>query len=198
MSNRDLTAGVLAELTAPDVRIAFFVEIEYDSGGSPAFLRLWTGFNEIVWDSKTWTGAGDILRLNPLDETIDVRAVRYQIILSGVKSSLIAIALSGRRQNRPVRVYLGFFETDDSLIVDPYLFFQGRLDSMSIDEAGDTATITVDAESHLIDLQRLRLRRFTHEDQQIDFPGDLGFFRVNTLGDWNGQWGTAWPRDSTR
>jgi hypothetical protein len=43
----------------------------------------------------------------------------------------------------------------------------------------------------MIDLQRPRERRYTHEDQQIDHPGDMGFEYVSQLQELNLAWGKA-------
>lgn len=62
---------------------------------------------------------------------------------------------------------------DDAVVIaDPFLAFEGRLDVPDIIDDGETCTVTVSYESRLIDLERPRERRITHEDQQIDYPGD--------------------------
>lgn len=71
----------------------------------------------------------------------------------------------------------------NGIVADPYLAFVGRLDVPVIDDAGASCVISMQYESRLIDLQRTRERRWTHEDQQIDFPGDLGFEYVTSLPD---------------
>ena len=72
---------------------------------------------------------------------------------------------------------------ENGIVADPYLAFVGRLDVPVIDDAGQSCVISMQYESRLIDLQRTRERRWTHEDQQIDFPGDLGFEYVTSLPD---------------
>ena len=41
----------------------------------------------------------------------------------------------------------------------------------------------------LIDLNRSRVRRYTNEDQQIDYPTDVGFEYVQSLQDFEIKWG---------
>jgi len=52
--------------------------------------------------------------------------------------------------------------------------FKGRMDTMNI-ALGKTATITLTAESRLIDWSRPRIRRYTNADQQERFSADKGF-----------------------
>jgi hypothetical protein len=63
------------------------------------------------------------------------------------------------------------------------------MDVMTIEDAGATANINVTAESRLIDLDRSRARRFTSEDQKIDYPDDKGLEMVASLQDTVIIWG---------
>ena len=75
-------------------------------------------------------------------------------------------------------------------MADPYAIFQGQMDLMTISDGGDTATIKLTAESRLIDLDRSRERRFTSEDQKIEFPDDKGLEYVDDLQDKEIVWGS--------
>jgi hypothetical protein len=98
-------------------------------------------------------------------------------------------ALGECRLNAPVKLWLGVLNEADAVIVDPYESFGGRMDVPSIEEGGETSTIKLRVENRLVDFNRARERRFTHEDQQIDYPGDLGFEYVAGYQEWNGVWG---------
>ena len=77
----------------------------------------------------------------------------------------------------------------ESLIADPFLCFAGRLDVPDMVIGGERMTIAVAYESRLIDLDRARERRYTSEDQKIDYPDDLGFDFVPALQDMQIVWG---------
>ena len=83
----------------------------------------------------------------------------------------------------------GAIDSSGALVVDPYTTFQGRLDVPEIVDGGDDCTIQISYESRLIDLERARERRYTHEDQQIDSPGDKGFEFVTLIQDQTVVWG---------
>jgi len=176
---RDLTSGMQTEVQAPVMRPVFFFEAEFASG----FLRLWSGLGTIPWNGQTWTGAGNAIGISEIAETADIRAAGVTASLSGNVSSLIAAALAEARYGKPGKVWLGAMDASGAIIADPYLVFSGRLDVPVIDDAGESCIISMQYESRLIDLQRTRERRWTHEDQQIDFPGDLGFEYVTSLPD---------------
>lgn len=185
MAARGLTAGVAAAIAAGTVRPALFYEGEYQGGT----LRLWSGIGPIVWNSLTWVGAGTLASVSPLEETRQTTAVGFTVSLSGMSSALVAIALASVRQGRPGTLWLGFFDAAGALIPDPYQLQRGRLDVSVVEDNGETCTISVQYESRLVDLERPRSRRYTAEDQAIDYPADLGFDAVPGLQDAVIVWG---------
>ena len=64
----------------------------------------------------------------------------------------------------------GAFTTAGALIADPAIVFSGFMDTMTITEAAEYSTITVAVENKLIAFERSRVRRYTAEDQKIDYP----------------------------
>lgn len=199
MAARDLTAGMLAEITAVLLRPVIFFEGEFHATGSPSaqFLRLWSGVGELTWDSKVWTGGGNLLHISPLEDSTRIEALGFTVTLSGLPSDKISLALQSIRQGKPGKLWLGCLDASDAVVADPYLIQQGRFDIVVIDDNGETCTIMGQYESRLVDLLKPRIRRYTHEDQQIDHPGDNGFRHVAGLQDavliWGGPGGVASP-----
>lgn len=183
--SRSGTAGFLSEIAAGSSSPVLLFEAEFSSG----WLRLWTGIGPITWNTYTWTGAGNLIGVSPVQETADLRAVGITVSLSGMPSSLISVALAQARQGKIGRVYLGFLNSSGAIVADPYLSFEGRLDVPEIADSGDDCTISISYESRLIDLDRPRERRYTGEDQRIDYPEDRGFDNVATLQDTPVVWG---------
>ena len=63
------------------------------------------------------------------------------------------------------------------------------MDLMTIEDGGETASISVTAESRLIDLNRAKERRFTDNDQKIDYPDDKGLQHIQGLQEKQISWG---------
>ena len=59
------------------------------------------------------------------------------------------------------------------------------MDVMTLQETGDSCTISLTAESRLIDLERPRVRRYTKEDQKLIDSDDTGLNKINALQDKN-------------
>lgn len=191
MAARGLTSAMLTAIAAPTFRPLAFYEGDFYQSGSPdsEILRLWSGVGPITWDGKTWIGAGHLLSIKPIEESNDVRAIGWQISMSGLPTANVSRALANGRQGRAGYLWLGATDAAGAVISDPYLLSSGRFDFFVIDRGGETSTIAANYESRLIDLERSRERRYTHADQQIDYPGDLGFEYVNSLQDKQLIWG---------
>lgn len=183
MAARDLTAGMLTAIQAGAVRPALLYEGAFDSGGTPQYVRLWTGMGNLTWDAKTWVGGGHLLGISPITESTKTEAVGFEVTVSGMPSTRISLALSSARKNKPGSLWLALFDASGAVIADPYLLQSGRFDMIPIEDSGDTCTITVRYEDRLIALQKPRERRYTHEDQQLRSAGDLGFEYVQGLQD---------------
>ena len=185
--SRDLTAGVVTEVTGLVVRPILLSQFFFDSGT----IRFWNGTEDFVHDSNTYTGAGNLLDISSIDETQKTEARGISVSLSGIPSSLISIALAEEYQDRQVTIDLGFLDEDGVLIADPYRFFSGKADIMSITDGATTASISLTAESDIIALKRINERRRTAEDQKLTYAGDTFFDNVVALQSkeilWGGQ-----------
>ncbi len=184
--SRTLPAAVDTAVQDANVRGALFVEFDFASG----FSRLWSGVGDLVWNGKTFTGAGDLGEVIVVEETTEIKAVGLTFTLSGLPSALVATAIGEHYQGRNCSMWLGFFDTGWALIADPVLIFSGRMDVMAVADAGGTASIKITVENRLIDLERPNQPRFdTDQDHQAEFPGDRGFEFVTAMQEAQIVWG---------
>lgn len=185
--SRSLTSGMLAVVTAAALTPILFVEIDTPSGNAYA----WSGLGTINWNSIDWIGAGELMGVDAVPETVQVEAAGTQITLSGVPAALAALALEDLRRYYPAKIWFGALDTNFAIISDPVLIFSGRVDAAKISDTGDTSTIIITAESRLIDLKRSRERRYTDQDQKIEHPSDDGFQYVAGMQDATIGWGST-------
>lgn len=182
---RGLTPQMVAALSASGLR-PFIMTAFYFDGGT---VRFWSGLGQLTYFGAVWHGSGDLLQISAVEETADIRAAGISITLSAFPQNMVSIALQEPYQGRTVEVYLGMFDESGAVIADPEVLFRGRMDIMEIREGADAATIVLTAESEIIRLRDTRGRRWTHEDQQIEFPGDRGFEYVADIQDMDIPWG---------
>lgn len=207
--SRDLTTEFSEELELASVTAFFAVELFFQT----TTLRFWSGLGELVLGGQTYVGSGSMLGISTIDETAEIAAKGATLTLSGLPSELISLALSEPYQGRKCKIYFGLRRSsenylkqeDGSLILNEdgsaFLLstledadvmsevFTGYIDQMNIDEGPETSTISVGVESRLIDLQRPRVRRYTHESQRARFPNDRAFEFVNDLQNKKFAWG---------
>ncbi len=184
--SRDLPTGMLAAVSAATVAPVFLVQLNWPSGT----VYAWNGYGDIVWNSQTWLGVGHLGGISNVRESRDGSANGVSLSMSGIPSTEIARALEDDSQGQPGKVYFGVLSSSGTFAIDPYLVFDGVIDVCPVEDDGQTATISVQLEKELID-NRTRGRRYTHEDQQIDNAGDLGFEYVAGLAEKEITWGTA-------
>lgn len=184
--SRDLPTGMAAKLAAPKLAPIFLVSLDWPSGA----VYAWTGFGDIVWAGQTYVGTGNAGSISEVRESRDGAANGVTLSLSGIPSSELAHSLEDNSQGRAGKVWLGLLTAAGALDGDPYLLFSGFIDVCPSEDSGETCTISVKLEKELID-SRARGRRYTHEDQQIEHPGDLGFEFVAGIADKQIAWGSS-------
>ena len=186
---RSITTAFNNALKSQIVTPIIATELEFSDGT----LRFWNGYGNITMtaggSSKTFTGLGDFLGISPISESSTLQMSGVTLSMSGIKSSLISTALSAQYTNRNGAIYLGMYDTSRNVIADVYTVFKGTMDVLNISEQGNTATITLNIESRLISFDLPVDRKYTLEDQQVDFPNDVGFEFIPDLQDKEITWG---------
>ena len=185
---RSIGTDFQAQLDSSSLEPFYAVSI----GFSPDNLNLWTGYNDITFDSKTFQGSGDLMNISEVIETGEIIASGVKIVISGLPTSVISEVLTENAQGVNVDVYFGVLKTQSNatVVVDtPYKLFGGFIDTMSISEDIGTATITFAVENKLIALERPLDRKYTDQDQKNLFAGDKGLEFVDDIQNKPINWG---------
>lgn len=185
--SRNMTSAVLAAIASGLVRPVAFVQAQFASG----IIYVWSGIGPITWNGQTWTGLGRLGKISPIPESTNGQAKGVTLELSGIPSDLLSDVLTEVRPQFPVFLWIGYLDSTGNVIANPEQRFSGRMDVVRLSEGGETSSIQINVESKLIDLNRARERHYTHQDQQIDYPGDNGFRFVNGIQELSVVWGRA-------
>ena len=131
----------------------------------------------VTYDSDTYTPTGSFLAFSDIVETNESNIETISISLSGVDTTYINLFLSGGYLDRTVQIYKAFLDSNDALVSDPLLIFDGRLNNPVIKEdvEAGTSTVAVQASSLFVDFDRINTRFTNNESQQSFFAGDTGF-----------------------
>lgn len=186
---RNITTAFNNAIKSDVVRPVLAVELEISDGT----LRFWNGYGNLTMtaggSSKLFLGTGDLLNISSIEETSTLKMNGITISLGGIKSSLISSILSAEYTNRLGTVYMGLFDNNKNVIADVYTLFQGKMDVANIQEGPETSVIQINIESRLVQFELPLNRMYTLEDQQIDFPSDIGFEFIPDLQDKEIIWG---------
>lgn len=183
--SRDLTTDFKSAVTAGTVRPVVLVAAAFDSGT----IRFWNGIGTLSYGGNDYTGAGNLLKITEVVENQKIEARGASFELSGIPSSIIALALSEEYQDRIITQTFAPLDVNGVPIADPFTFFSGKADVMSIEEGKTSATIRLSAENDLIALTRANERRRTPEDQKLTWSGDTFFDQVASLQSKDIVWG---------
>ena len=137
-------------------------------------LNLCTSNLDLVLGGTTYYGLKGLGKINAIQTTpAEIKQIQFE--LSGVPSTMIALALSEPVQGKAVRMKLAIFDPATYAILDTVLIWAGQLDAMSIQDASSGGTVAVTAEHVGIDLNRPSSSYYTDDEQQALFAGDLFF-----------------------
>ena len=192
---RSTPASLLTALSQPEVLPFYAVEMDFDS----APVRFWTGYGDRTIGGETYLGTGNLLSIGGLEEVNDLSAKRITLQLSGVPASLVSLALQEPYQNRDCKIYFGTTGTtvrDGSgtwqlshTDIPPIEVFSGLMDVMTIEDSGESSTISLTVESKLVRLEKASNWRYTDGSQKSRYPSDTFFSYLADLQDRDIVWG---------
>ena len=186
MATRQGIDTAISNRLGADAQTMFFaVKAEFDTDD----IRVWSGTDDITVNSETYTGAGSLLSISGVEEDLELKSSGLTIALSGMDATVLDYALTENYQNRPVTLFLGFQMGGSNESAGELTLFKGRMTSLTITDTPDGATITIDCENRLVDLDRPSNLRYTVESQEFLHSGDTGFNRVQSLADKQIAWG---------
>lgn len=184
--SRTLTTAVNAALASDNVPGLLLVELDFASGA----LRVNNSAVTLPWNGHDWLGAGNLGTVETVTEHSDLQMTGIAMQLTGIPPTMISRVLGEQYQGRSCTVWFAPMNADYIVLADPVIIFIGRLDACDI-ALGETATVTLSAESRLTDWERPRVRRYTHEDQLAEYAGDKGLEFVPQMVEKTLVWGRS-------
>jgi hypothetical protein len=183
-AGRTISADMVAEVTTAQLSPILMAQLDFSTP-----LYLWTGYGTLTYNGIGYLGLGTLGTISPVQETTDLSARGITMQLSGVPTAMVYDALTEDYQGRTCSVMFGALSPTAGLIASPITVFSGRMDVMQISDDGQSSLITMSAENKLIDFKRTREIRYTDEEQQGIYSGDLGLEFVNAIQEKTIYWG---------
>jgi len=174
MSDRGASAAFKAELALAKNQPIHLVQVALDSGTT----YVTDAYKTIAYGGHDYLALGHLLGFSDIEESVQLQVSNLTLSLSGVDQSYIALFLGEAYIDRTVKIYKALLDVDDdSLVANPVLFFEGRMDQPVIQEDPDNGTcvLGVSCTNAWVDFERRPGRHTNHLEQQVHFPGDMGF-----------------------
>jgi hypothetical protein len=191
-SRDDVPAAVASRLANDEQKIAFGVSLEFDSGT----LNLWSGIGDFTGsDSLSYTGAGELLNIENVEEDNELSSTNMTISISGLSANIVTYATTEDYQNRPVTIKMFFFNDSGEEVGNhdgenkSVILFKGRMDTLTVTD-GDSFSVVISAENKLIDLTRPKNLFYTAETQNFLYSGDKGLEFVSKIREQTVNWGS--------
>lgn len=182
---RTLSTAAAAALAGQCVPVAILVEMDLTDP-----LNLNTSSLDLTIGGTTYFGTGALGQIDPITETSS-EIPQVGFTLAAADPTMISLALQEPVQGKAVRIKLAIFDPSTGALLDSPLRYAGNLDTMSISDGRDSASIKVTSESVLLDLLRPKGLYYNDLDQQSLAPGDLAFQFVNDQVEQKIVWPTA-------
>jgi len=123
-------------------------------------------------------------------EETDITKSTISLTLSGADQTFISTVLNENVVNDSVTIYRGLLADDNSLIADPFLLYQGNIESFEIQEKEKDSIVGLSIVSHWADFDKKNGRKTNNTSQQRFFSTDVGMdFASQTVQDI--KWGRA-------
>lgn len=176
MSLRELLPETVTLITTPgaDIGAVLLLRMDYSSP-----VRANSSGWDFIFQAETYLRTAGLGAVGAVKDTVgEIEALRFT--LSGVPSENLALALNESARNKRCRLWLGICRTEPRAIVEGVLVFDGVLDQLPIEQAGDTCTISATALHMGAFFRRPRSFRYSQAEQLEAAPGDTsGRFLVS-------------------
>lgn len=190
-SKRTLTSTNETALLDQLVKPVYFARLDFSSGVE----RYHTEIGPLtathpVHGAEVYTGIGDFGGIQgEIVESVSGSPQAVKLALTGVKSSMINMALVDDYYRRDVEVMIGLQDNTGAEIDDPEIIFSGFMDKIDIALSDAVGGMVVTCESRGTNLRRASDWRFTDEDKQIEVNGDLLGEYIYRMADLQLYWG---------
>lgn len=184
--SRGFPANVATALAQQHVSIVTFAKLEFPSGTVYVHNSLGT----YTWGGQDWLGVGSLGSISQVEEGIDVSPYAITLTLSGLDATMSGAALTEDYFMRPVTIYMGVLDSDDSLLANPTPIWSGFMDQMNLSvgsEGGDAIQLIAESELSRFDVSRNLM--YTNAAQQERYSGDLFFSHIHKVQGAKFNWG---------
>jgi len=180
---RSLTTAIKNELATNDLRPIHLITIGF---GTPLNFTdcSFPLTSSVSGSSVTYTPSNFIMGISEFTEEVDITKTSLRIGFSGAEQSFISIVLNENVVNDTVTIYRGFLDDSNNIIADPFLLYDGQIDTFEISETQTESNVILNISSHWANFDKKNGRKTNTTSQQRFFSTDVGMeFSSQTVQD---------------
>ena len=185
MTRSTLATANATEAAANSARMVILLDIAFPSGT----LYATSAERPIPHNGNRYVPSGVFSDAQGFAETLDLKARRISIRMSGVDASLITKLMNDAYNFAQANVYLGFCDDNWKLVADPHALGDSLLlsgASITLDQG--SGVVEINAETRDILNARSSAQLATPESQRLRYPGDTGMDAVRAIMDMEVEW----------
>lgn len=183
--SRSIDDATVLAANADIVRPVVLVEIITPS----LDIRMCSLMQDIDFNGNTYT-YGSLGNIGTINESDDITESSCTLTFGAIDSATVAAIAASDFINSPVSIRIMFCDEEWQPVGDGVIYFEGSAASQNI-ALGETAEITVNCKSKIASLNRPRSIRYSDQEQQAKYPGDLGMQYATTVSNANVRWPAA-------
>ncbi len=180
---RSLTTAIKNELATNDLRPIHLITIGF---GTPLNFTdcSFSLTSSVSGSSVTYTPSNFIMGISNFTEEVDITKTSLKLGFSGADTALISVVLNENVVNDAVTIFRGFLDSSNAIIADPFLLYDGQIDTFEIQESNKESNLILNITSHWANFDKKNGRKTNNVSQQRFFSTDVGMeFSSQTVQD---------------
>src|SRR6056300_2112111 len=150
---RSLTTAIKNALATNDIRPVHLLTIGFSTPVNFTDCSF-SLTSSVSGSSVTYNPSDFVIGVSDFSEEIDVTKSSLTISLSGADQTFISTVLNENITNDEVTIYRGLLDTNNSLIADPFLLYQGNIENFAVQESTKNSAVNLTVVSHWADFEK--------------------------------------------
>ena len=184
MTQRNLEAELKARAEGPEFLNVVFIELDFPSGT----VRAHNAIGTYEWGGYEWLGVGAFGSISDIEESLKLVDQPITLGLSSITPEILNAIKNDNVFNRTANIYVGVISRDNKLLATPHNWISGYMESAAIG-IGEENGISVRVQTYAARLRQRNNRRYTDEDHQEFYPGDVFFNLLSAIKEAEVPWG---------
>jgi hypothetical protein len=184
VSERTLDSDLKTGAESPTFNYVIFVELAFPSGT----VRVHNSVGTLEFGGNDYLGVGAFGSIEAMEESIDLVDNPVKVTLSSITQEIIDAIQTDDIYNRDADIYLGALNADGELEGTPTNWISGYMEHASL-LLGENNGVVIQIQTRAARLKQRNGKRFTLEDHDQDYSGDLFFEFLDNVIEAQVQWG---------